>query len=233
MHRNIGRSVLAGFPARLKAGDDKSALRLREKVLLATRVILIIITLIAGQLPIRVAEGRLSPTTRFDTSNYYNLPDLEHFLGDPASHLPFTVEITESDHQRQTREAEAEKQRQLAKARESHTPVRYAVNGFAAGNCTAYVATRFPVAWSGNAIAWSANARTLGYRVDKIPESGAILQTTENSWRSKGAGHVAYIDAVIDGQIYVSEQNYEGWGVVSHRVLPIDSPLIAWVIHPI
>lgn len=171
-----------------------------------------------------------TPTSINQAPVDYNLPAVDSIFSDTAKRT-VTFELVESEYQKKQREAEAERQRQLAEAAKRRAPVRYAVGGFYAGQCTAYVAARFPVTWNGNAIAWSDNARTQGYRVDKNPEAGAILQTTENSWGSKGAGHVAYIDAIVDGQMFISEQNYQGWGIVSKRVLPLDSSLIRAVIH--
>lgn len=103
-------------------------------------------------------------------------------------------------------------------------------NRFVYGYCTYYVAGKFPVTWSGNAIRWAANARTLGYRVDKIPVAGAILQTTENSLGSS-LGHVTYIDRIENGIMYISEMNFVAFNYISYRQLPVNSPLIRAVIH--
>jgi surface antigen len=185
--------------------------------------------LLLGQLPIGDTQGA-TPTSTNQASVDYNLPAVDSiFLDTPTRTVAF--ELVESEYQKKQREAEEERQRQLAEAAKKRAPVRVSVGGFYAGQCTAYVAARFPVTWRGNAIEWAAAARAQGYLVNKEPAPGAILQTTENSWGSKGAGHVAYIDAVVDGQMFISEQNYQGWGIVSKRTLPLDSPLIRAVIH--
>ncbi len=102
--------------------------------------------------------------------------------------------------------------------------------GFDAGYCTAYVASKFPVTWRGDAIDWANNAKAQGYTVDLIPTTGAILQTNENS-RGSTLGHVAYIESVSGGFIHITEQNYKGRGIISPRSIPVDSPLVRAVIH--
>lgn len=242
MHRRkIGRNALAGSLARRTAGGVKSALRFRGGLLnTPARVILIVIVLMIGQLPIRAVKGAF-PTTSQPSSEVpqmpLNLPDLEHFLVEPAPRQSIVIETVESEFQKKERLAAEERNRQLVEASKRRAPVRRSVSGFYAGQCTAFVAAHFPVTWRGNAKDWGRNAALQGYRVDKKPEAGAAVQLAENSGGGKcsksgaGCGHVAYIDAVIDGQMYISEQNYEGWGVVSKRVLPVNSPLIASVIH--
>lgn len=102
---------------------------------------------------------------------------------------------------------------------------------FPAGWCTAYAASKFPVTWRGNAAQWSQNARAQGYNVNKTPEAGALLVTNENSRNCPKCGHVAVIDMVDDQFIYVSEMNYEGFGVVSKRKISRSSSVVAAVIH--
>ena len=67
----------------------------------------------------------------------------------------------------------------------------YTANGFPAGWCTWYVATKRSVTWRGDAGYWYANASAQGYPVGPTPKVGAIMVTWE-SW----AGHVAYVEAV-------------------------------------
>lgn len=197
---------------------------------LLARVVLLVVILTTGQLPIRAAKSA-PPPSNLGRVEFTELPNFQqNFLGNPEPKT-VTIELVESEYQKQSRLIEEEKQRQLAQARAKRAPVRQMVNGFYAGQCTAYVAAHFPVTWRGNAAAWPAAARAQGYVVNKTPAAGAALVTTENSWGSKGAGHVALIDAVVDGTIYISEQNFEGWGLVSKRTLPIGSPLIRAVIH--
>lgn len=139
-----------------------------------------------------------------------------------------SFEVTESDYDKKQKEVEAEKNRLAAL---KPKPVTRSVNGFAAGQCTAYVASKFPVTWRGDAGEWPQAAAAQGYVVNKSPVAGAALVTTENSYGSRGAGHVVYIDAVINEVIYVSEQNLIGWGKVSTRQIPKNSPLVLAVIH--
>jgi surface antigen len=90
-------------------------------------------------------------------------------------------------------------------------------NGYAYGYCTWYAYERRaqmgrPIGGNwGNAATWSIYARASGFRVDNVPEVGAILQN------GGGAGHVAIVEAVnSDGSIVLSEMNYAGgWGKVT------------------
>jgi surface antigen len=96
-------------------------------------------------------------------------------------------------------------------------------NRYAYGYCTYYVYNKRVQAgrpigslW-GNATTWAANARAAGYRVDNVPEVGAIMQTS-GGWG--GYGHVAFVESVhADGSITISEMNYAGWNVVSSRTV--------------
>ena len=86
----------------------------------------------------------------------------------------------------------------------------YANSRFAYGYCTWYVASRKPVAWTGNAWEWYGNARAQGYPVGQTPQAGSIMVSWE-SW----VGHVAYVEQVnADGSWMVSEMNYKGWGII-------------------
>lgn len=96
---------------------------------------------------------------------------------------------------------------------------------YAYGNCTAYSFDRRaemgrPIGrnW-GNAGAWAFNAQLSGYRVDRIPEAGAVIQDS---------GHVGIVEEVLDnGDLRLSEMNAYvsggGWNVVSGRILPAAS----------
>ncbi len=90
-------------------------------------------------------------------------------------------------------------------------------------NCTNYVAYRlatrgvqsFMAACGHTRVAdatgWDDNARACGIRVDTIPEAGAVLQwdggapSPSGSGSYSSAGHVAYIDSVANGNVYISE----------------------------
>jgi surface antigen len=100
----------------------------------------------------------------------------------------------------------------------------YAGNHYAHGYCTAYAYDRRaqlgrPIGGNwGNAVSWASYARADGFRVDKIPESGAVFQIG-GGWG--GLGHVGVVERVNDdGSVYVSEMNYAGWNVISYRTIP-------------
>lgn len=94
-------------------------------------------------------------------------------------------------------------------------PNTYA-NGYAAGNCTAYVASRLPIPndW-GNANNWAYAASIAGYTVSNVPKAGSIAQTSGDSY----LGHVAVVESVNpDGSFVISEMNYAGLYSVDTRV---------------
>lgn len=90
-------------------------------------------------------------------------------------------------------------------------------NGYAYGYCTWYAYERRaqlgkPVGGNwGNASSWAAYARMSGFRVDRKPEVGAVMQN------GGGAGHVAIVEQVLpDGTVVLSEMNYAGgWNRVT------------------
>lgn len=86
-------------------------------------------------------------------------------------------------------------------------------NNYAYGYCTWYVANRRAVPASmGNAVNWYYAAQAAGFGVGSQPIVGAVAWTPAGYY-----GHVAYVEAVEGNQVYVSEMNYAGWGVVSYR----------------
>ena len=93
-------------------------------------------------------------------------------------------------------------------------------NRYAAGNCTWYAYERRlqlgrPIgSFWGNANTWAASARAAGLLVDKNPAPGAIFQTTSGYY-----GHVGIVERVENGVVYVSDMNFAGYGVVTHRIL--------------
>ena len=88
-------------------------------------------------------------------------------------------------------------------------------NGYPYGWCTYYVATRryIPSSW-GNARSWLSSAKQAGHSTGSEPVAGAVVVTSES-----GLGHVAYVESVNGSSITISEMNYEGWGVVSRRII--------------
>jgi N-acetylmuramoyl-L-alanine amidase len=94
-------------------------------------------------------------------------------------------------------------------------------NGYAYGYCTWYAYNRRaeigrPIGsnW-GNAVTWASYARSGGFRVDKSPAPGAIIQN------GGGYGHVGVVERVNpDGSLLVSDMNYRAWNVISTREVP-------------
>lgn len=90
-------------------------------------------------------------------------------------------------------------------------------NRYAFGNCTWYAFERRaqlgrPIgSFWGNAATWAYNARAAGFRVDNVPEVGAIAQWNAYQGGSYYAGHVGIVESVnSDGSITISEMNYLG-----------------------
>lgn len=103
-------------------------------------------------------------------------------------------------------------------------------NRYAYGNCTYYVYDRRaaigrPIgSFWGNAATWASAARASGYRVDNIPEPGAVAQWNAYAGAWIGyAGHVAIVETVNgDGTVTISEMNngaYGGFNVVNRRTI--------------
>lgn len=105
------------------------------------------------------------------------------------------------------------------------TPM-YAGNGYAFGNCTAYVYDRrvelgLRIDNSlGNANTWASRAAANGYVVNGTPSVGAVIQD-----RSGYYGHVGIVEEVLpNGDLRISEMNAYvvggGFNIVSGRVIP-------------
>ena len=107
-------------------------------------------------------------------------------------------------------------------------------NKYAPGNCTWYAYERrvqlgrsinTGYTW-GNAYSWAASARGAGFVVNNTPAPGAIFQT---SGGGGGYGHVGIVERIENGKVYVSDMNYDGYNVVTHRIL--DNPGAYNYIH--
>lgn len=91
-------------------------------------------------------------------------------------------------------------------------------NRYAAGNCTWYAYERRlqlgrPIgSFWGNANTWATSARAAGFVVNNTPAPGAIFQTTAGYY-----GHVGIVERVENGVVYVSDMNYAGYGIITHR----------------
>jgi surface antigen len=93
------------------------------------------------------------------------------------------------------------------------TAQQYTSRGYAYGHCTYYVASRRPIPQNwGNAREWLSRAKTAGYLTGVNASPGAIAQTTTGRW-----GHVAYVEKVEAGKVYLSEYNFVGWNRLSYR----------------
>jgi surface antigen len=107
-------------------------------------------------------------------------------------------------------------------------------NRYAYGNCTYYAYDRRaalgrPIgSFWGNASTWAAAARSSGYRVDHIPEPGAVAQWNAyaDGWIGY-FGHVAVVESVNDdGTVTISEMNnmaLGGYNIVDRRTIPASS----------
>jgi len=90
---------------------------------------------------------------------------------------------------------------------------------FPYGQCTWYVAQKRIVTWSGHAKSWLVNARAAGYKTGSAPQAGAIVVLTEGGWLGRRYGHVAYVEAVKNGWVTISEMNYNCYACKSVRTL--------------
>jgi len=96
---------------------------------------------------------------------------------------------------------------------------------FFPGYCTWYAARRWkefngaPVTWSGDGGRWFDNAAEEGRNVSEDPKAavkGAIMVWT----RRGSAGHVAYVEAVNDEGVFITEMNARGRWMISDAFLP-------------
>ena len=97
--------------------------------------------------------------------------------------------------------------------------------GYGCRQCASYVAWKIAketgryYSW-GNAINFTANAKAAGY-VEGDPRDGSIAVMDVGYY-----GHVAWVEAVSDGQVLISQYNYNygaGWGMYSEMWLPISA----------
>lgn len=96
---------------------------------------------------------------------------------------------------------------------------------FFAGYCTWYAArkwkefTNTPVTWSGDGGRWFDNAADEGRNISDDPTAavkGAIMVWT----RRGSAGHVAFVEAVNEEGVFITEMNARGRWMVSDAFLP-------------
>jgi surface antigen len=94
-----------------------------------------------------------------------------------------------------------------------------ATAAYAFGNCTYYVATRYPTIYPylGDAAQWVQNASKQGYPVLGKPAADTVVVYGPGNGYS-ALGHVAVVESVnSDGSFQVSEMNYAGYDVVDNR----------------
>lgn len=111
------------------------------------------------------------------------------------------------------------------------TPLKEPTNAYWPGNCTWYVASRFPniAMHLGNAINWIPNARKQGYRIlaKPAPDTVVVYGT-----KYSPMGHVAVVDRVnSDGTFVVSEMNYVGLNVTSQRTSTMNG-VLGFIVPP-
>ena len=96
--------------------------------------------------------------------------------------------------------------------------------GFAAGNCTAYVAKKLPTIGKairaeggGHAKTWYSQASKAGLSVGKTPSVGAVgvMGSTYGYY-----GHVGIVTSVSEKQVCMNNANVRGRGVVSEDCFP-------------
>lgn len=102
-------------------------------------------------------------------------------------------------------------------------------NRYAFGNCTYWAYERRaqlgrPIgSFWGDASSWAVSASYNGFRVDHVPEVGAVAQWDAYQGNSGYAGHVGVVESVNgDGTITISEMNngsYGGFNIVNYRTL--------------
>ena len=87
-------------------------------------------------------------------------------------------------------------------------------NRYVDGNCTWYVKSKRNDIGSfwGNANQWVSSAQREGYETSSKPKIGAIGVNFDGYY-----GHVVYVENIIGDNVFISEMNYTGLGVVSTR----------------
>jgi hypothetical protein len=94
-----------------------------------------------------------------------------------------------------------------------------ALQAYAFGNCTYYIAERYPgiFPWLGNAKDWITNAKKQGYPILMKPHPDTIVVYGSGNGYSS-LGHVAVVDSLNpDGSFNVSEMNYNGFDLIDQR----------------
>ncbi len=98
-------------------------------------------------------------------------------------------------------------------------------HGFPWGQCTWYVAQKRYIPWNGDAKTWLGKAPQYGFETGTEPRVGAIVSTKESVY-----GHVAYVEAVGEDTITISEMSL-GRGIKRVRILNQDDWRIRGYIY--
>jgi LysM repeat protein len=98
-------------------------------------------------------------------------------------------------------------------------------HGFPWGQCTWYVAQKRYIPWNGDAKTWLTKAPLFGFTIGTEPKVGSVVVTRESVY-----GHVAYVEAVTDDTITVSEMSL-GRGIKRIRILDQDDWRIRGYIY--
>lgn len=93
------------------------------------------------------------------------------------------------------------------------------------GQCTWYVAQKRYIPWNGDAKIWLKKAPQYGFETGSEPRVGAVVVTRESTY-----GHVAYVEAVSEDTLTVSEMSL-GRGIKRVRVLDQDDWRIRGYIY--
>ncbi len=99
----------------------------------------------------------------------------------------------------------------------AYAPAKEGSHTFYAGQCTRYIASKLTIPWGGNAKTWLNKAESMGYETSESPKAGSVVVTSEGPY-----GHVAIVEEVKGDKMVISEMNYQGWGKLSTREVPLD-----------
>lgn len=146
--------------------------------------------------------------------------------GLPANgNLSVGQKIIIPDGQKQTQYIPASARTYASYTQEELGPYGNTSRNFPWGQCTWYVAQKRYVPWNGDAKSWLANAKAYGFETGTEPKVGAIVSTRESIY-----GHVAYVEAMDDTTITISEMSL-GRGIKRVRVLNQDDWRIRGYIY--
>ena len=99
----------------------------------------------------------------------------------------------------------------------AYAPAKEGSHVFYAGQCTRYIASKMVIPWNGNAKTWLSKAESMGYETSESPRPGSVVVTAEGPY-----GHVAIVEEIKGDTMIISEMNYQGWGKLSSREVPLD-----------